>query len=199
MALRRALAARARTTVPNPMVGAVVVDDEGVVVGRGVARVRRRPARRSSSRLREAGAARARRDAVLHARAVLPHRPHRPVRAGVVDAGIAPRGGRGRGSESAVNGARPRDPARARHRGDVGVGRRGGARLNRAFFSVMHAPAAVRDDEGRAQPRRHDRGGAGRAHAADRPAAATASSTANGPRSTPSPSDRAPSWPTIRC
>ena len=70
------------------MVGAVVVDDEGVVVGRGsheaagephaeILRVRRR---------RRPGA---RRDALLHARAVLSHRADRArARREVVRAGI---------------------------------------------------------------------------------------------------------------
>ena len=54
----------------------------------GLPRARGRAARRGA-RARRGGRARARRDAVLHARAVLPHRPHRPCVERIVDAGIA--------------------------------------------------------------------------------------------------------------
>ncbi len=64
---------------PNPMVGAVVVDAEGVVVGVGritSARVGRTP---RSHALSAAGPRARGRHALLHARAVLPHGTHRPL------------------------------------------------------------------------------------------------------------------------
>ena len=78
----------------------VVVDDEGVVVGRGAHEVAGGP-HAEVDRARGRGRARARRDALLHARAVQPHRPHRALRAARRRRRHPPRRGRDRGSESA--------------------------------------------------------------------------------------------------
>ena len=115
-----ALAERGRgTTSPNPMVGALVVDDEGVIVGRGAHRVAGGPHAEVIA-LEDAGRARARGDAVLHARAVLAHWPHRPVRAARRGRRDPPRGDRDRGPNPLVNG---RGLAHLRERGvEVTVG-----------------------------------------------------------------------------
>ena len=79
--MRRALEHARRglgRTTPNPVVGACVVSDEGVVRRPGRARARRRAARRGA-RARRSRRGGARRHAVLHARAVRAHRPDRAV------------------------------------------------------------------------------------------------------------------------
>ena len=110
-----------------------------------------------------AGAAGARRDAVLHARAVLPRRAApAPASMRIVDAGIAPRRRGGRGSESAGAAAAGfaylRD-ARRRGRGRASA-RDAASRLNQPFFTLMRERTAVRDAQGGDQPRRLHRRGA---------------------------------------
>ena len=97
----------ARTTSPNPWVGCVVVAADGTRV-----RGRHRAARRAPRRGRRAGRGRRRRPrgatVVHHPRAVLPPRPHPPVR---------------RRADR-----RRRRPGRRRHRGPRPAGRRPGHR-----------------------------------------------------------------------
>ena len=71
------------------MVGALVVDDDGVIVGRGAHQVAGGPHAEVVA-LQDAGAACRRGDLVLHARALLAHGPDRAVRSA----------GRGRRSET---------------------------------------------------------------------------------------------------
>ena len=71
-ALRLAERGRGRTS-PNPMVGALVVDREGVIVGRGAHEFAGGPHAEVHA-LRDAGRTRPRRDALLHARALHPLR-----------------------------------------------------------------------------------------------------------------------------
>ena len=74
------LAERGRgTTSPNPAVGAVVVAEDGIVVGQG-AHLRAGGPHAEVVALDTAGAARAGRVALLHARAVRAHRSHGAVR-----------------------------------------------------------------------------------------------------------------------
>ena len=78
---RCALAERGRgRTSPNPMVGAVVVDAEGVVVGRGAHEA---PAGRTPRSMRSRDAGDRARGATLYCtlEPCSPHRPHRAVRA----------------------------------------------------------------------------------------------------------------------
>ena len=63
-------AARGRTA-PNPNVGCVIVDADGEIVGRGATAPGGRPHAEAVA-LAEAGDARARRDALHHARALRP-------------------------------------------------------------------------------------------------------------------------------
>ena len=155
MARALLLAERGRgRTSPNPMVGAVVVDAEGVVVGRGVARARGRAARGGSrpGRRRRSGA---RRDALLHARAVLPHRPHRALRAARRRGRHPARRDRGRGSEPARCAAAASSTC-ATHGVDVEVGvlADGGGAPEPAVLHLHAQRPAVRDVEGGAQPGR---------------------------------------------
>ncbi len=101
MARALALAERGRgRTSPNPMVGAVVVDAEGVIVGRG-AHERAGGPHAEIVALADAGDACQRRDPLLHARAVLAYRPNGTVRAARGRSWHPPGGDSDRGPEPA--------------------------------------------------------------------------------------------------
>ena len=135
---------RGRTT-PNPIVGAVVVSADGVVVGQG-AHLVAGGAARGGARARRGRSPRARRHALLHARAVLPPRPHRSLR----------RAHRRRPASHASS-SRSRDPnplvagrgltylRGGRHRRDRRRGRGRGTTAARAVLHVDHRAPAVRD------------------------------------------------------
>ena len=93
-----------------------------------------------------AGEPRARRDAVLHARAVLPRRPHRPVRRGASSRRASrawSRRPRIRIRSCAAAGSRT--CGRTASRVDVGARRGGGGALNQPFFTLMreHRPFVI--------------------------------------------------------
>ena len=160
-----ALAERGRgRTSPNPMVGALVVDDDGVIVGRGAHQAAGGPHAEVIA-LEDAGRRRA--GATLYC--TLEPCSHigrtGPCAPAVVRGRHPPRRDRDRGSQSARRRPRAGLPARARRRGD---GRRRGGGGGAAERGLPHHDApgpAARDPEGGGQPRRHDcrRGpGAGR-------------------------------------
>ena len=128
----------------------VVVDREGVVVGQRRARGAGGP-HAEVHRARRRGRARARRDAVLHARAVLPYRAHRPVRAAVADAGIARSWSRVEDPNPLVNGRGLALCASAASRSTSACWRPKRARSNRPFLTMMTRRPAVRDPEGGAE------------------------------------------------
>ena len=134
-ALFMAARGRGRTT-PNPMVGAVIVSDEGVVVGAGY-HMRAGEPHAEVHALRQAGAAA--RGATLYCtlEPCCHHGRTPPCADAVIAAGIAR-------VVMAIEDPNPRvaggGTARLREHGvrvDAGVGRDAAMRLNRPFFSVM--------------------------------------------------------------
>ena len=138
MARALALAERGRgRTSPNPMVGAVVVDDEGVVVGRGSHEFAGGPHAEIHA-LADAGD-RARGATLYCTLEPCCHTGRTgPCAPRVVDAGIRRAVIAVEDPNPLVSGPRPGAPARSRHRGR---GRRARARraerLNAPFFTVM--------------------------------------------------------------
>ncbi len=159
MARALAVAERGRgRTSPNPMVGAVIVDAEGVVVGSGSHEVAGGPHAEVDA-LAEAGS-RARGATLYctlepcsHTGRTPPCAP-RVANAGIVRAVIA------------VEDPNPLVSGRGvtilRERGirvTTGVRVEEARTLNRPFFSVMRECRPLRDHQGRAQPRRKDQRG----------------------------------------
>ena len=133
-------------------------------------------------------------------RAVLPHRPHRPVHAAHHRRRHRARRGGDAGSESAGQRQGLRRAARARHRTSTSAcSRTRRARLNRAFITVQTERPADGDREGGDEPRRADRRRARRAHAVDLAPKRIAGRSGCARRSTPSASAPARCSPTIRC
>ena len=139
------LAARGRgRTSPNPMVGAVVVS-------RGRRRRRQGYHERAGEPHAEVRAlddgrrAGARRDAVLHARAVLPLGRTGPCVVRIVEAGIVRVVAAVDRSESAASaGAGSRSCAQHGVEVEVGPGREAATALNQPFFTLMREAPAVR-------------------------------------------------------
>ncbi len=124
-------------TSPNPLVGAVVVSADGVVVGQGFHQ-RAGEAHAEVRALAEAGARARGATLVLHARTVLPSGTHRPVRPAHRRRGRRPRGCGRRGPESGGSRTRIRVSPRARRDG----GRRPcGRSRGHAEPAVLHAHA----------------------------------------------------------
>ena len=184
MARALLLAERGRgRTSPNPMVGAVVVDDDGVVVGRG-SHERAGGPHAEVHALDDAGD-RARGATLYctlepcsHTGRTGPCAP-RVVEAGIRRAVIAvedpnPRV-RGRGSGVSCARTASRSGRRAAEEA---------ARLNRPFFTYIQQRPAVRHAEGGAQPRRHGRRTARHAHGAHRSRGQLAACTTSARRST---------------
>ena len=161
------LAERGRgRTSPNPMVGALIVSPDGIVVGRGFHERAGTPHAEVHA-IADARRSRARRDAVLHAGTVLSHRTHRAVHARGRARGHRARGGGRHRSESGGRGRRHPLSARSRHRRDGRRARRSRRAPQRRVLHQRDEAAAVRHAEDRDEPRRTHRRRARRAHGAD--------------------------------
>ena len=140
----------------------------GVVVGRGAHEFAGGPHAEVHA-LDDAGRASARRHALLHARALQPHRPNRSLRAARRRGGHSPRRDCDGGSEPATSAARgSRTFVTVAWTSRVASSRRSGARLNRAVLHRDATAAAVCHDQGRAELGWKGRVGARRADATDR-------------------------------
>ncbi len=174
MATALALAARGRgRTSPNPMVGAVIVDDAGVVVGTGF-HERAGEAHAEVHALR-AAAARARGATLYCTLEPCSHTGRTgPVRGRRGRGRHPPRRRRDAGSVSRGRRPRPGLPARSRRRGRGRRARGRGAAAQRSVRDQRPGAAAVRHREDRDEPRWRGRRGAGRPDGGERRGVAAA-------------------------